>query len=350
VVNVEDLALQVRASIGAALCPRDATAPQRLLQRAEMSMHAAKSAHRGVEFFRHEHDRSSPRRLTVIGELRRTLDGRGMSLEFQPQVSLSSGTVVAVESLARWDHLSLGSIRPDEFIPLAEHTGMIRALTQNVVEHTLRQALTWSDAGIELRYSINLSARSLLDVDLIDQVEMMLARSHLHPSCFSFEVTESSIMADPVGALAVLRKLASYGVRLSIDDYGTGHSSLAYLRRLPASEVKIGKEFIVDIVTDPRASAIVKSTIDLGHDLGLEIVAEGVEDEATLRLLKKLGCDLAQGYHVGRPQPAEQFERWLWTNGAWRPRQREDAHNGEPVAEERQGSVISIDKIRRRPG
>ena len=224
---------------------------------------------------------------------------------------MATGRITGVECLVRWHHPELGAIRPDEFVPVAEHTGLIRPLTLQVLEVALERCASLRRAGSTLTVAVNLSARSLLDPGLLDDVSRLLGASDVAARSLVLEITETSIMGDPGRTLALLDRLHELGLGLAIDDFGTGYSSLAYLKRLPVDEVKIDKSFVLDMTTDPDDEAIVRSTVDLGHNLGLRVVAEGVENRATWDRLAALGCDLAQGYHLSRPLPAEQLDAWL---------------------------------------
>jgi EAL domain-containing protein (putative c-di-GMP-specific phosphodiesterase class I) len=231
-------------------------------------------------------------------------------MHYQPQVSLSTGDVVGAEALVRWQHPDHGLVLPDEFIPFAEHTGMIGPLTRHVLDTALAQARIWSDAGHPLPISVNLSARNLLDVDLPGQVEELLAAHGVAPGLLNLEVTESAIMTEPARAQQVLEQLATLGIRISIDDFGAGYTSLGQLKHLPISELKIDRCFVMTMTEDPSNALIVHSVVDLGHNLGLTIVAEGVETEQILTALVGLGCDVAQGYHLSRPITATAFDTW----------------------------------------
>jgi diguanylate cyclase len=226
-------------------------------------------------------------------------------------VELSSGVVTCVEALVRWEHPKLGLLAPDRFLPLVEQTGLMRALTWHVLYHSLAQVRTWRDLGWEFSVSVNVSASNLLDVELPRTVAALLSRHGVPASALKIEVTESTIMADPARAQQVVSLLDELGVEVAVDDYGTGHSSLAYLRDLAVGTLKLDQSFIQDIAADNRASAIVRSTTELAHSLGLRMVAEGVEDDAAAAMLAGFGCDVGQGYLYSRPLPAADLERWL---------------------------------------
>jgi EAL domain-containing protein (putative c-di-GMP-specific phosphodiesterase class I) len=247
--------------------------------------------------------------------MRTALDQHAFRLYVQPKLALDTGVVIAVEALIRWDHPERGFIYPDQFIPFAEQTGFIRQLTLWVLNESARICSRWAAQGLQLKMSVNLSTLDLLDQDLPEKFSAVLQRHHVAPAVFCLEITESAIMDDPVRAQQTLEKLHAMGVDLSIDDFGTGYSSLAYLKRLPVDELKIDQSFVLNMEQDAGDAKIVKSTIDLGHNMGLRVVAEGVENLAVMRLLKDMGCDQAQGYFIGRPMSADSFITWLaeWT-------------------------------------
>ena len=239
-------------------------------------------------------------------------------LHYQPKASVSNGRVTGVEALVRWQHPQRGLVYPDDFIPLAEHTGLIRPLTQYVLDAALRQCRAWCDEGLRLTVAVNVSLRNLLDVSLPDQIAELLERWGVDPSLLELELTENSVMADPARAEAVLARLRALGLKLSIDDFGTGYSSLSYLKRLPVDEIKIDRSFVMNMATDENDAAIVRSTIDLARNLGLQIVAEGVESEAIWRSLAALDCDLVQGYLLTKPVPADVLAAWVTDGDAAR--------------------------------
>ncbi|MDQ3756320.1 MAG: EAL domain-containing protein [Actinomycetota bacterium] len=308
---VGDLNLEVSASIGVVLSPDHGTDAATLLQRADVAMYAAKEARSGVELYNPDHDEYSPRRLVLANELRHAIDREQLTVHYQPKADLRTGEVIGVEALLRWHHPDYGFVPPDEFIPLAEHTGSIRALTRWVLAAAISQCGTWHRKGLELEVAVNLSVRSLLDMGLPEEVENLLRGAGLDPRSLTLEITESTIMADPVRSLGVLHDLSDLGTMLSIDDFGTGYSSLSYLKRMPVGEVKVDRSFVMNMASDENDFIIVRSTIDLARNLGLRVVAEGVEDRATWEQLAMLGCDAAQGYYLGRPMPVVQLDRWL---------------------------------------
>jgi EAL domain-containing protein (putative c-di-GMP-specific phosphodiesterase class I) len=237
-----------------------------------------------------------------------------LELHYQPKLHLRSGLMTRAEVLIRWNHPQRGFLGPTQFIPLAERTGLIRPLTDWLLNHALEQCRTWQQAGAPVHVAVNISAKSLLDQDLPQKVHTALARWNVDPRFLKIEITESSIMADPAHALAILAMLQSMGVRLSVDDFGTGYSSLTHLRELPIDEIKIDKSFVGQMTVSEPDAAIVRTVIHLAHDLGKQVCAEGVENEATWRMLCDLGCDLAQGYWIAKPMPANELMQWLDRN------------------------------------
>ncbi|MDQ1438033.1 MAG: hypothetical protein QOK43_1662 [Acidimicrobiaceae bacterium] len=309
--EVGEMKLEIGASIGVALAPVDGETPNALLQRADVAMYAAKDNRTGWELYSRDHDRYSPRRLALAADLRHAMARGELALHYQPKAELATGRISGVEALLRWNHPEHGMIPPDEFIPIAEHTGLIRPLTTWVLNEALSQVRDWRRVGMHLSVAVNLSVRSLIDGGLPDEVAAALRAQSLESSALILEITESTIMADPNRAIAILRRLADQGVSLAIDDFGTGYSSLAYLKRLPVNEVKVDRSFVMNMATDQDDAVIVRSTVDLAANLGLRVVAEGVEDAASWEHLRALGCDAVQGYHLARPAPAREFQAWL---------------------------------------
>jgi diguanylate cyclase (GGDEF)-like protein len=308
---VDDLVLGLRASLGVSIGPEHGEATSILLQRADVAMYAAKATGTGMEVYDPSTDHHSTRRLLLATELRRALDTDAIELWYQAQADLKTGEVVGCEALLRWTHPLHGEITPDEFIPAAEQSGTIGPLTWWVLDVAIAQARAWLDRGIGLGIAVNVSARSLLDHDMVGRLERMLAVAGLEARWLTLELTESSIMADPVRSGRVLAALAAIGVQLAIDDFGTGYSSLSRLKRLPIQAVKIDKSFVIQMGSDDSDAAIVRSTIDLARNLGHTVVAEGVEDQVTWDRLAALGCDVAQGFHLARAMPAPAFEAWF---------------------------------------
>jgi len=314
-LELDGVPIAIEASIGIALHPEHGDAVEELMQRADVAMYAAKSAHAPWSLYSPGDDPYSPERLAMVGELRAGIENGQLELHYQPKAELPGGEVRSVEALVRWRHPRMGLVSPADFIPLAEHTGLIRPLTLRVLEDALAQCAAWAAEGLDLPVAVNLSARNLADPDLPDLVAERLRAAGVAPDRLKLEITESSLMADRVGARAILDRLAEMGVALSIDDFGTGYSSLAYLSDLPVSELKIDRGFVARMGGGRRDAFIVRATIDLGRSLGLSVVAEGVETEEEWCELARLGCDLAQGFFLGRPMPAAQLSGWLKAAG-----------------------------------
>jgi diguanylate cyclase (GGDEF)-like protein len=313
-IRMGPLTLAARASIGVAAAPLHGTDAQTLVRHADVAMYAAKNSRSGLRLYEPAVDRNSPQRLAMIADLREAVERRDLLVAFQPKVDPRTGRVTGAEALARWHHPVLGAVPPDEFIPLAEHSGLVRPLTLHVLELALRRRAAWARSGHDLHVAVNLSPNSLLDVELPEVVARLLAQTGNPPAALTLEITESTILADPAGSLATLERLNALGVKLSIDDFGTGYSSLGRLRELPIHEVKIDRSFVSRIAVDHRDRAVVRSAVQLGHALDLEVVAEGVEDADTYAYLAREGCDVVQGYHVSPPLPPDEFADWL---AAW---------------------------------
>ena len=310
-VGVDEMTLEVGVSIGIARFPRDGDDPHSLLRSADVAMYAAKEAHAGCKVYATALDRHSVRKLSVLSDFRRALDTDEVVVFYQPIMHMDGTSVHGAEALVRWEHPELGLLPPSDFMPIVEQTGLIGPLTRHVLERAVAQCAAWRQAGQELTVSVNLSVRNLLDPDLPSLISDLLSIYRLVPEALELEITESMLMSDPDRSLITLTRLSQLGVGLSVDDYGTGYSSLANLRRLPIDELKIDRSFVSPMLSDESDLIIVRSTINLGHDLGLKVVAEGVEDEATLHRLQKLGCDLAQGYHFSKPLAPEAFNQWI---------------------------------------
>jgi diguanylate cyclase (GGDEF)-like protein len=308
---LDDLALEVEASIGVALYPEHGCDFDELLQHADIAMYVAKDTHAGFVLFDPKHNQHSAHRLALLGELRRAIDQQQLVLHYQPKVDAHTGQVLGVEALVRWQHPEHGLVPPGEFIPLAERTGLIGLLTNYVLDAALRQCRDWQQAGHELAIAVNVSARSLLDLGFPDQVAGLLDRWEVPARLLVVEITESTIMADPTHALEILGRLNTMGVQIAIDDFGTGYSSMAHLRILPVHELKVDRSFVSQMTSNTSDAVIVRSTVDLGRNLGLRVVAEGVEDPATLEQLDALGCDAVQGYYISRPVAADDLIQWL---------------------------------------
>ena len=310
-LSIGGVALDLDASIGVAVYPEHGSDAAELLQHADVAMYVAKQAHAGFLVYDPAVDEHSPRRLALLGGLRRALDRGELVLHYQPKADLRSGRIQGVEALVRWQHPEHGLLGPDEFIPVAERTGLIHPLTRWVLDAALDQAALWRHAGLRLTVAVNVSTRNLLDPAFPDQVAGQLTTWKVPAEVLLLEVTESAVMAEPDRALEVLGRLHALGVGLAVDDFGTGYSSMAYLKELPVDELKIDRSFVSQMATSPNDAVIVRSTIDLGHNLGLRVVAEGVETQRAWDELAGLGCDTAQGYLLGRPVPAAELEQQL---------------------------------------
>jgi diguanylate cyclase (GGDEF)-like protein len=308
--EIQHLTLDVGGSIGIAIYPENGADADTLLKQADVAMYLAKESHSGYELYNYERDGYSPDRLGLVAELRSAIDEAGFHFMYQPMVDLRNGRVTGFEALVRWRHPRHGLVPPDEFIPIAEHTGMIKPLTTLVLNSALRQSGLWALDGSVHKVSVNISARSLLDVHFPEEIAAVLTRWNVPPSSLQLEITESSIMADPERSRETVSRLSDMGVSLSIDDFGTGYSSLSHLKGLPVKEVKIDKSFVMNMACDANDAAIVRSIIELGHNLGLQVVAEGVESRALLDSLVEWGCDLAQGFHLSRPLDPDHLMKW----------------------------------------
>lgn len=309
--HIEGIALTVNASVGIAIYPEHGENPAMLLQRTEIAMYISKEKKLTYALYSGHENRYSLLRLSLMSELKDAI-GRGeLQLYYQPKLAIATQTIFGVECLVRWKHPVHGFISPDDFIPLAEQTGNIRYLTAWVVDTALKQHRIWRERGLNLIMAVNISAVDLQDETLLEHIDRGLLREKVSPSSLILEVTESGVMNDVDNAIALLSRMQKRGLGLSIDDYGTGYSSMAQLKRLPVDELKIDKSFVLDVVTNTDDAIIVRSTIELGHNMGLKLVAEGVESLEALDKLRQYGCDYAQGYYLSKPMPAEDFANWL---------------------------------------
>ncbi|MDQ6674706.1 MAG: EAL domain-containing protein, partial [Chloroflexota bacterium] len=315
-------AVSIGASIGIAMYPEHGTDVETLLRHADVAMYTAKRGATGHAVYSWDRDIYDPDRLSLIGELREGILRNELVLHYQPKLSLATGRCDRVEALVRWQHPRIGLMSPDHFIPLAEQTGLIKPLTGWVLETALRQCHAWHASGLDIIVAVNLSMRNLHDPDLVDQIVQLLKTTGVKPGSLKLEVTESALMTDPQRALWALARLRDIGVGVAIDDFGTGHASLSYLKHMPIGEIKLDRSFVTEMGTDKQNYTIVRSTIELAHNLGLRVIAEGVEDQATWDLLVDLECDLAQGYHMSRPLPAGDLQHWLAEQPAQRAHSR----------------------------
>lgn len=311
--HIGELVVKTNAAIGLALIPEHGTDHSSLMRRAAVAMYQAK-LHRdsAIEVFDPDLEEVASRKFELLNDLREALDQNGLTVHFQPKCDIETETIVGAEALVRWIHPVHGFVSPDEFVGLAERAGLVHRLTKFVLQESLRQCRIWHEQGLPIRVSVNLSARSLEEDDLVPYVASALRNAGVDAGSLSLEVTETEIVGDGGGAIVVLERLRELGVGISIDDFGTGYSSLSYLARLPADEVKIDKSFVIGLPHDEISQAIVRAVVELSERVGMHTVAEGVEDAATLALLGRLGVETAQGYFISRPVPADSFTMWLW--------------------------------------
>ena len=312
-VVVGGLALQIEASLGIAMFPENGSTPDAILRAADVAMYIAKEQRSGHEYYdatQHEH-RHDAGRLALIGELRRAMDEAELILHFQPKLDIRTGSAAGFEALARWNHPERGMLSPAEFIPLAERSNLLRQVTLFLIDSALSQCSEWHKRGFEVTIAVNLSMQNMLDLRLPQDIADLLKSWQLPEGSLELEITESTIMADHRRATTILQRLANMGVRISIDDFGTGYSSLQYLKNLAVTAIKIDKSFVMSMDTDESKATIVESTIELGHNLGLEVVAEGVESLESYERLSELGCDFAQGYFMSRPLAPDRATIWL---------------------------------------
>ena len=334
-IDLDGLLLNLSASIGIAAYPRDGLDVEGLLRCADTAMYVAKDTSLGYAFYDASVDTRAATRLDLIGQLRRAIGDQELCLHYQPKIAVRNGRVVGVEALTRWHHPGRGLMMPYEFIPVAQETSLIKELTLHVINEAGRQWREWADDGRRLPIAVNLSTRDLVDPGFPGEVATLLGKWRMPVTMLKFEVTESSLVEDPKKTEDVIERLGAMGLRFSVDEFGTGYFSLAYLKRLPIDEIKIDRSFVSAMSAHEEDEVIVRSTIDLGHNLGLSVVAEGVETRSVMERLAPFGCDVAQGYYLGRPMPAEELEIWL------------DQHpvSGEPVTTKRkfrEGTVLKI--------
>ena len=309
---VEGESAFIEASIGIVLCPDHGEDVQTLMRRADVAMYAAKRSGGGMQVYEQDKDLHSPSAIGLAGDLRHSVERGELVFHYQPIVDLAKGRCVGVEALCRWQHPTRGLVAPGVFIPLAEENGFIRQIGLWTMQEAMR--VISSTNGTMPVMSVNLSMRNLRGTDLASSMAEILERTGADPARLKIEITETAMMADAEHTLAVLGELQRMGIRMSIDDFGTGYSSLAYLQRLPVDDINVDRSFVLNMLKNSSDEAIVRSTIELAHSLGLTAIAEGVEDEATLDRLRSLGCDRIQGYHLGRPMPFDQLTEWLATS------------------------------------
>lgn len=309
--ELNKLQVNVHASIGIALSPEHGTDADALFQKADIAMYVAKRNKNGFAVYTSEQNQNNRRQLSLMAELRRAMTEDQLFLVYQPKINLRTGRVYGVEALVRWKHPTLGIIRPARFISLAEQTGLIMPLTLWVLHEALRQCHAWQKMGLDVTTAVNLSVWNLQSQELPDQITGLLKTCAVEPDLLQLEITESAIMMDPARSMETLKRINNMGLKFSIDDFGTGYSSLAYLKKLPVQEIKIDRSFVCNMASDRDDFVIVRSTVDLGHNLGLHVVGEGVEDQKTLERLSDLDCDAAQGFYISRPLPATELTHWL---------------------------------------
>ncbi len=323
--DVEGLLVEVTASVGIACFPDHGRDPAAITRHAEVALRAARVSRGLVTFYQPENDPYQPQRLELISSLRRAIREGELELYYQPKLDLEARRVIGAEALMRWHHPSLGLLQPETFITLAEQTGQMRALTSQLIRFALEEMARWHDAGLVLQMCINLSARNLVDDELPDEMSAIMTQLGVDCRSLTLEITESALLRDPARARRVLDRLAAMGATVAVDDFGTGYSSLSHLRVLPVDELKIDKSFVINMADDDNDAMIVRSTIDLAHNLGLKVTAEGVETAAALELLCSLRCDMAQGYLMGRPMPSAEFQVWL-RSSPWGLGRAADSH------------------------
>jgi predicted signal transduction protein with EAL and GGDEF domain len=313
----DEHALEVSASMGIAVCPIHGTAAETILRRADVAMYLAKKAGGTYVVYSQEEDPYDPDRLALRTDLRRAIDAGLIELYYQPQASLATRAVTGLEALARWKHPLRGWIGPNEFIPIAERMGLIKPLTTQLIDRAAKDAMSWN-AKWQIPIAVNVSMRNLVDSHFPDALHEAAAAGRLRAERLKLEITESAVMADPNRVLDTMKRLQADGFRFAIDDFGTGYSSLAYLQRLPVEEIKIDRSFISQLASDTGSASIVRATIELAGSLGLEVVAEGVEDETTWQMLRSMGCSTAQGYYLSRPMPSGDVTAWMeaWSSKA----------------------------------
>jgi EAL domain-containing protein (putative c-di-GMP-specific phosphodiesterase class I) len=302
--------IDARIGVGIAIYPGHGSDPAILVRRAAAALHQGHHANSFYAVHAGSLERDSQRRLRLIGDLHRAVRQHELQLFCQPKVDIRSGALCGVEALVRWEHPEHGMISPTEFIPVAEEAGMIAPVTQWIMDAAFHQSYLWHQAGVDLPIAINLSAHDLFSPHVLDRVDGLFSTWGLAPELIQFELTESALMADPATALRTMCRLKDTGVQLYVDDFGTGYSGLSYLQRLPVDGIKIDQSFVMPMVSNSDSAVIVSSTIELGHNLGLNVIAEGVENEVILERLASLGCDIAQGYLIGKPMPAAKLLEW----------------------------------------
>ena len=323
--------LEIGASLGIAIFPQHGEDPASLLRNADAAMYVAKQSHTGYRVYSEELSQGADDRMALQGELRRAIAGEELVLHYQPKIDFAAEQVSGVEALVRWQHPRHGLMFPDTFIPLAEQSGLIKPLTRWVLRTALRQCGQWQQAGLAFSTSVNISALNIQDPEFPGEVAALLREFPVPPQLLELEITETAVMSEPVRAVECLRKLNALGLQIAIDDFGTGYSSMAYLKELLVAKIKIDKSFVKDMAVSHNDAVIVRSTVELGRNLGLKVVAEGVEDRAVWDRLKDMGCDSAQGYYMSRPLPPAELLQWLQTS-PWKATTQQNAVPRERVA------------------
>jgi diguanylate cyclase (GGDEF)-like protein len=314
---IEGTRVRVDASAGISESDASASTISELLRRADVAMYAAKkNSSARVQLYDPQLDEANHARIEMITDLDAALANHEFLLHYQPKIRVGTGATIGAEGLVRWQHPTRGLLYPDAFLTLVEQSGLMSAMTRMVLEAAVTQLAAWRASDLQISVAVNLSASDLLDEQLAERIVALLAEHDVPIGALQVEITESVLMTDPERARTMLEKLRRMGLRIAVDDYGTGYCALAYLRDLPIDELKIDRTFITDVTADPRSAAIVRSTIELAHALELEVVAEGVENQSALDLLADFGCDFAQGYHFSRPLPADEFAAWARRRGA----------------------------------
>jgi diguanylate cyclase (GGDEF)-like protein/PAS domain S-box-containing protein len=308
---INDMDIEIRASLGISMYPSQAPDFSTMLRFADVAMYTAKHSMSNIEIYSSEKDKYSTKRLALMNELGKAIREGQLELHYQPKVSLITGEVMGVEALSRWIHPTMGYISPAEFVPIAEMTDMINEMTTWVLSESLAQVWRWQKQGVDIKVAVNISARNLLDENIVTTIKSLLLRYQLSPSCLELEITESSIMNNADYSLKILTEINNIGIDLSVDDFGTGYSSLAYLKKLPVKWLKIDYAFIINMLEDEQDQIIVSSTINMAHNLGLGVIAEGVENQEILDKLTMMKCECAQGYHIARPMAANIFDEWF---------------------------------------
>ncbi|WP_428034558.1 putative bifunctional diguanylate cyclase/phosphodiesterase [Amphritea sp.] len=310
VFYVGQVKLTAQVNIGIVHFPQHGTDVDTLVQRAGIALYMAHNSNKGCAVYDSSFDAHSPTQLTLMSELHHAIENRELELFYQPKIRVADGVLNGAEALVRWNHPKYGLLYPDQFIPLMERSRLIQGLTLWVIQEGFAQCAQWHQQGLDLMLSINLSAKDLNNPELPDLISGIKGATGINPNWVTLEITESSIMTDPDAAMQVINRIHDMGFQFSIDDYGTGYSSLSYLKRLPLKELKIDRSFVSDLLRHESDAVIVNATINLAHNLGLEVTAEGVEDQATLELLKQEGCDQAQGFMLGKPMSEDGFTQW----------------------------------------